>query len=51
MLLSRIYFYIKYFRTFKECLVNDNKCLEANYLLGVCYLGRLEYEKSIKEFL
>ena len=28
----------------------DNKLLEANYLMGVCYLGQFEYEKSAKEF-
>jgi hypothetical protein len=24
---------------FKESIILDNKLLEANYLMGVCYLG------------
>lgn len=35
---------------FKESIILDNKLLEANYLMGVCYLGQFEYEKSVKEF-
>ncbi|EAS02746.2 tetratricopeptide repeat protein (macronuclear) [Tetrahymena thermophila SB210] len=36
---------------FQEALKKDNRNLELNYLLGVCYLGKTEYERAVKEFL